>query len=246
MLSQVMTSTTDTTTPDALLRRGDFGLGGISQYQQNFTLIPDVTQFFTQSITTSAPDGINGDGNWWHYIKMVSPDPNLTNRPRAMIGVKTHNSGGYPINPELWVMGVQPDGNPTRQARAYTNKNIVGDVSQSAGVPTGAIIQRGSNANGQFTRFADGSQVCRISLITVADVGTDWTFPIAFANIPNISGTAVTTTQTNGEVIPRILCKNLYTNSSVKLYIFRAVNDNEVSIPRVAGSADVTAFGYWY
>jgi hypothetical protein len=34
---------------------------------------------------------------------------------------------------------------------------IVGTVSQSGGVPTGAIIERGSNANGEFVKYADGT-----------------------------------------------------------------------------------------
>lgn len=37
---------------------------------------------------------------------------------------------------------------------------ILGTVSQSGGVPTGAILQRGSNANGEFLRLADGTQIC--------------------------------------------------------------------------------------
>ena len=37
---------------------------------------------------------------------------------------------------------------------------IVGTVSQSAGVATGAIIEQGSNANGEYVRFADGMQIC--------------------------------------------------------------------------------------
>lgn len=37
---------------------------------------------------------------------------------------------------------------------------IVGAVSQSGGVPNGAIIQRGTNGNGDFVRFADGTQIC--------------------------------------------------------------------------------------
>lgn len=44
---------------------------------------------------------------------------------------------------------------------AYKNvSNIVGTVSEAAGVPTGAIIESGSNANGQFIRWADGTQIC--------------------------------------------------------------------------------------
>ncbi|MBC3375812.1 hypothetical protein HU762_17820 [Pseudomonas sp. SWRI92] len=38
--------------------------------------------------------------------------------------------------------------------------DIVGPVSQSGGVPTGALIERGSNANGQFVKYADGTLIC--------------------------------------------------------------------------------------
>lgn len=38
----------------------------------------------------------------------------------------------------------------------YKRSNILGTVSQSGGVPTGAIIERGSNASGEYVRFADG------------------------------------------------------------------------------------------
>lgn len=36
----------------------------------------------------------------------------------------------------------------------------VGTASQSSGVPTGAIIERGSNGNGEYVRYADGTQIC--------------------------------------------------------------------------------------
>lgn len=39
---------------------------------------------------------------------------------------------------------------------------ILGIVSQSGGVPTGAIIEKGSNSNGEYVRFADGTQICRM------------------------------------------------------------------------------------
>ena len=42
----------------------------------------------------------------------------------------------------------------------YGTANAVGAVSQSGGSPTGAVIEQGSNANGEFTRFADGTQIC--------------------------------------------------------------------------------------
>jgi hypothetical protein len=43
---------------------------------------------------------------------------------------------------------------------AYDRSNILGTVSQSAGVPTGAIIEAGTNASGQFIKFADGTLIC--------------------------------------------------------------------------------------
>ncbi|WP_277594248.1 hypothetical protein [Pseudomonas chlororaphis] len=42
----------------------------------------------------------------------------------------------------------------------YKRANILGTVSQSGGVPTGAIIERGTNANGDFIKFADGTMIC--------------------------------------------------------------------------------------
>ena len=45
-------------------------------------------------------------------------------------------------------------------AELFHTQNILGTVSQTGGVPTGAILQRGSNANGAFVRFADGTQIC--------------------------------------------------------------------------------------
>lgn|SRR5574338_329139 len=57
----------------------------------------------------------------------------------------------------------------------------VGTVSESGGIPTGAIIERGSNANGSFTKFADGTLICTASK-SAADVNPiAHTFPAAFA-----------------------------------------------------------------
>lgn len=41
--------------------------------------------------------------------------------------------------------------------KTFKASNTVGTVSQTSGNPTGAIIERGSNANGQYTKWADGT-----------------------------------------------------------------------------------------
>lgn len=77
----------------------------------------------------------------------------------------------------------------------FDRGSILGTVSQSAGVPTGAIIERGSNANGQYVRFADGTQICTFDGLTVPTCNTavgalfesptgTWTYPAAFAATP--------------------------------------------------------------
>lgn len=81
----------------------------------------------------------------------------------------------------------------------YHQGSILGTVSQSAGIPTGAIIERGSNANGEYVRFADGTQICtheaaQVSSITAAFGALyissllTWTFPASFIGTPRISG----------------------------------------------------------
>ncbi|PAZ22406.1 hypothetical protein CKG06_00680, partial [Pseudomonas aeruginosa] len=80
----------------------------------------------------------------------------------------------------------------------YSRDSILGAVSQSSGVPTGAVIDRGSNANGEYVRFADGTQICTMS-INVNDQAIDsaygslfqgartWSFPVAFSGVPAVS-----------------------------------------------------------
>ncbi|UBB15409.1 hypothetical protein [Comamonas odontotermitis] len=73
---------------------------------------------------------------------------------------------------------------------------ILGTVSQSGGVPTGAIVQRGSNANGEFVRFADGTMICQHSFTESLNLNTQasgfyfatqgWTFPATFAVAPQV------------------------------------------------------------
>lgn len=81
--------------------------------------------------------------------------------------------------------------------RLYARGNLLGTVSQSAGLPTGAAMEYGSNANGEYWRLANGLQLCAhlVDLdglnVTVA-TGAQWrsdnvgpyAFPAAFAGSP--------------------------------------------------------------
>jgi len=52
-----------------------------------------------------------------------------------------------------------------------TSQGILGTVSQSGGIPTGAVIESDSNANGEYIKFADGTLICSGS---ISVVGTGW------------------------------------------------------------------------
>lgn len=72
---------------------------------------------------------------------------------------------------------------------------LVGTVSQSGGVPTGAVVERGSNANGEYVRFADGTQICFLSAAS-GSVDSTVTFPATFseAATPQVSAARVGST----------------------------------------------------
>lgn len=58
-------------------------------------------------------------------------------------------------------------GNTTGTASKLAAAAMVGTVSQSGGVPTGAVIEAGSNSNGWFIKFADATMICR-GVVTAA------------------------------------------------------------------------------
>lgn len=118
--------------------------------------------------------------------------------------------------------------------------NLLGTVSQSGGVPTGAVIEAGSGANGAWTRWADGTQICRHSLtlsslaLSTAYMGgfrasawTGWTYPQPFAAAPALSGAALagsafglafgTVSASSAEVSPLSLASSSAANRSLSL-----------------------------
>ncbi|VTQ00884.1 tail fiber protein [Pseudomonas aeruginosa] len=80
----------------------------------------------------------------------------------------------------------------------YSRDSILGAVSQASGIPSGAIIERGANANGDYVRYADGTQMCWFNA-SVTDQAIDvpygslftgtrsWSFPIAFSGSPTVN-----------------------------------------------------------
>lgn len=87
-------------------------------------------------------------------------------------------------------------------SNAAVMADIVGTVSQSSGVPTGAIVEQGANSNGRYVKWADGTMICYIGdtvggttstasgSVFLNDETSAWTFPAAFAGTADIAGFA--------------------------------------------------------
>ena len=130
------------------------------------------------------------------------------------------------------------------EAQAFRRGNVLGVVTQAGTVPTGALIEQGSNANGRYVRFADGTQLCWHSLLALPAATTaagsifvgneaTWTFPITFVATPEVSGSVNAAT-------PRWLNARGGSATTALVRVFSPVTD--VATP----AADLMAVGRWF
>ncbi len=76
------------------------------------------------------------------------------------------------------------------EAVLYHRSNLLGPVGFSGGLPAGGVLERGANANGDWLRLADGTQICSHRLAASTVSATVWTYPAAFDFAPVVTGTA--------------------------------------------------------
>ena len=114
------------------------------------------------------------------------------------VKLRTPSNGSVTLSPEDTASDVVLSV-PAVAGDLFGQGNILGTVSQSGGVPTGAIIERGSNANGEYVRFADGTQICTHRQMSSSSSNATWTYPAEFApgKTDCLMGTATPMTGTN-------------------------------------------------
>lgn len=90
----------------------------------------------------------------------------------------------------------------TSAADTAVAQSIVGTVSQSGGTPTGSIVETGSNANGNYTKFADGTLFCWGTTTTSASGATTQTLPATYASATTlmITGNSVSSSTNSSSV----------------------------------------------
>lgn len=134
--------------------------------------------------------------------------------------------------------------------KSASTLDAVGSVSQAGGTPTGAIIERGGNANGEYVKFADGTLECWItgsnsqSVPNNTGVEIAVTYPATFVGIPTPGGCAGLSTSGTTGLAARIAVGFPFTASapsSARVHVF-----NTTGITIGGFSYFLTIKGRWF
>jgi hypothetical protein len=179
-------------TAGRLLKVGDFGLGAAAAGSPPVTdcnaALAAGAFLMPASGSTNGPPGT--------ATELCVLEVWLADAPGNLVQRVTRIATG-----DAW-MRVRAAGSFGDWRRIFHAGNVLGAVTQTAGVPTGALIERGASANGEFARFADGTQICTRANLSAANANTadgtlfrsanvTWTFPVAFVAAPVCSGGSV-------------------------------------------------------
>ncbi|WP_373049927.1 DUF2793 domain-containing protein [Thalassovita aquimarina] len=109
---------------------------------------------------------VSADGSAWQEALAIDPAlQSISLAPAGMERLRLKDTE-LALNVPISGAAVQSSATDTTAGRlalaqhAYGPGNLLGGVAQMAGVPTGAVIEQGSNANGHYMRLADGTQIC--------------------------------------------------------------------------------------
>lgn len=139
----------------------------------------------------------------------------------------------------------------------YGPGNVLGTVTQASGVPGGAVLERGSTANGEYLRLADGTQICFTSLTlgSISGLGSgswaspyrspdaSWTFPKPFSAVPVVSMRGVPPA---GLTVDRRSCVSSVgdtsTTAATGIHVMRIGTSNSPDV----FLGDMLAIGRWF
>ena len=178
-----------------------------------------------------------------HTLSRGAPDWN--DETEYLAGAVVNHSGSVWIATATNTNSEPSDGN-TNWAALYSRDNIVGTVSQSGGEVDGAVFERDSSDDGQWTRFADGLQIMtRDADVDLTDSGEQtFDFPTQAGGPTQVyaalgwGGAPGSTLSGNGRAASR---SYVSTNVSAQAWIVRCDGDGESTRP-----ANLTAISYWY
>ncbi|WP_404462888.1 hypothetical protein LG331_09015 [Vreelandella aquamarina] len=139
----------------------------------------------------------------------------------------------------------------------YKQNNIIGTVSQSGGMPTGAVFERDSNSLGTWIKHADGSMTCGGFYSGVVDITTTGfvtagarrsatitqDYPQPFISTPVIEFTLSYDSTGPNTYFDITACQFTSVNSDIR---FGMVFTAPVAVTGAEVRLSWTAFGRWY
>lgn len=233
---QVMSSLSDTT-PEVLLKNGAHGLGAVAGVpapgnDADQCLTPGFNyRFTTAGVNTPVSNPYGGT------LQVFSGSSGGTDL--VQVYVQRTASG-------MWMRGTTDGVNWTAWSRVYHTTNILGTASQSGGVPTGAIIERGGNANGEYVRLADGTQICTRQVTpdySLHNSRQQYIYPASFSNVPKVwTGYSI---QGNGNTSAWDVSDDLFVFGSLATQQWEVVQ-RKSGQPSSAVPINLIAIGRWF
>ena len=202
--------------------------GGGHQIKVNKNTTGDTASLLFQTgYSGRAEMGLAGGDNW-----SIKTSANGSTWVTALsLNAATGIAGGSAVQAS------RTDTTPGRLMRAdygYGPGNLLGAVGVAGGVPTGAVLERGNNANGEYTRFADGTMMCSFSGSSASGAAALWTFPSTFSVAPRV----IAVPKVGG--LPRMATTSGVFTGQASFYVF---NNGGT---QVAAACDLFAYGRWF
>lgn len=188
----------------------DYISASAANLRENFRALAEDTRLYG----TGAPESSAGQ-NGWRYVDTATGDEYLK------------VNGAWTKKTDLAALIATLLGEDI-----YKRSNIIGTVGQISGVPIGAVIEGGSNANGEYVKFADGTLICvidRLMPVTTTTSSVGWyyteeiaiTIPAAYINASFVVagltrvGTGLTLSTGLGPVSEDVIRGRVYHNFQV-------------------------------
>ncbi len=127
---------------------------------------------------------------------------------------------------------------------------ILGTVSQVGGVPTGAVIESGTNANGTYVKFADGTMICwwKPPFVNIGIPSLDasgphaWNYPAEFIDSFNL---VVSADYVGVHATSLRACISSVLPTALEIYVF----NTDTTTTLITSNDDIlmySAIGRWF
>lgn len=182
---------------------------------------------------------VSPDGTAWHNALAIDPVSQTVALAPAGTTRAELSDSALTLDVPLEGTAVQTGPQDTTAGRlmlaqhGVLREDMVGFVSQSGGMPTGAVIETGTNANGHYTRWADGTQMCW----TQHTSGSIWSFPANFAG--SAADRIIQVTPTGNNALTATSGVNLANASTPRAFDMTGTEQIGVTVY-------VQAIGRWY